>query len=518
MEQVAPTLELQILNGPRKGDTLQFQPGSTVRIGRLVRGNNLQIKDPSISTKHLSIQIDSGSWVILDLDSSNGTVLDDATLPPNTPFHLRDGSTVKIGEATSILVNFIKPPNNATATQVEEKPMRGKRGKNNNSTKSVNSRVPLHSIDENESGNVVQPEPTRVTRNTRSVRNGNLDAMEEKVEEPKKNSRAAGNLKSKQKTVTFSGLSFEDSEAQEEKVEELKNARVTRNGKNKKNVVGISESSIVDLDVVEERKNARVTRNLKNKRKVIEISESSFGDLDVGEEKVEKPKNARVTRNLKNKQKVIEVSESSVGEEKVEEPKNARVTRNLKNKEKVIEISESSVVDLDAVEEEKVEEPKNARVTRNLKNKPKVIEISESSVGDLDVGEEKVEEPKNVRVTRNSKNKGIVIGEKSSLVDGVVDVEKKKRRGGAKGKKKLQEECVDDGDGKDICDEKDNENLIKNENWPDLNKISLGEWFDFLKVFLPKQMSDEAEAIIDSMRQKVERLREYVIMYPNQIA
>ncbi|XP_058730806.1 FHA domain-containing protein At4g14490-like [Vicia villosa] len=457
----APSLELQILNGPRKGETHRFQPGFTVKIGRVVRGNNLPIKDPGISTKHLTIQIDSGNWVVLDLDSSNGTVLDGATVPPNTPFHLRDGSVVKIGEVTSIVVNFVKPQNNATvSTEVEGKPMRGKRG-----NKGVNSRVPVQSVDENETGNVVQPEPTRVTRNTRSVRSGNnvsdsavgnLDAVEEKVEEPKKNTRATRNNKSKQKTVTFSGLSIGDLEAQEEKAEELKNARVTRNAKNKNklNVVEISESSNVDLDVVEE---------------------------------------------------------------KVEEPKNKRVTRNAKNKRKVIEISESSIVDLDVVEE-KVEEPKKARVTRNAKNKQKVIEVSESSVGDLDVVEEKVEEPKNVRVTRNSKNKGIVIGENSSLADGVVDVEKKKTRGGAKGKKKLEEECVDDGDGKDICDEKDNENLNKDENWTDMNKMSLGEWFDFLEVFLPKQINNETEAIIDSMREKAERLREYVIMYQNQKA
>ncbi|KAL5054182.1 hypothetical protein RYX36_034864 [Vicia faba] len=470
----APSLELEILNGPRKGETLQFKPGFTVKIGRVVRGNNLPIKDPGISTKHLSIQIDSGNWTILDLDSSNGTVLDGVTLPPNTPFHLSDGSVVKIGEVTSIAVNFIKPQNNATvSTEVEGKPMRGKRG-NSKSNKGVNSRVPVQSIDEFESGNVVQLEPTRVTRSTRSMRSGNnvvsdsaagnLDVIEEKVDEPKKNTRATRNLKTKQKTVTFSGLSIGDSEAQEEKVEELKSGRVTRNAKNKnkQDVIGISEPSIVDLDDVEEN--------------------------------VEKRKNVRVTRNGKNK-----------------------------NKQNVIGISETSVVDLDVVEE-KVEETKSARVTRNAKNKRKVIEISESTVVDLDAVEEKVEEPKNVRVTRNSKNKGIVIGENSSLADGVVDVEKKKTRGGAKGKKKLQEECVDDGDGKDICDEKDNKNLNKDdslnmdENWPDLNKISLGEWFDFLEVFLPKQTNDEAEAIIDSMRQKVERLREYVIMYQNQKA
>src|ERR1051325_9215474 len=106
----APCLELEILNGPRKGETHRFKPGSTVKIGRFVRGNNLPIKDPGISTKHLSIQFDSANWTILDLDSSNGTVLDGATLSPNTPFHLTHGSVVKIGEVTSIAFSFVKPP------------------------------------------------------------------------------------------------------------------------------------------------------------------------------------------------------------------------------------------------------------------------------------------------------------------------------------------------------------------------------------------------------------------------
>ncbi|PNY03083.1 FHA domain-containing protein, partial [Trifolium pratense] len=202
-------------------------------------------------------------------------------------------------------------------------------------------------------------------------------------------------------------------------------------------------------------------------------------------------------------------------EEKVEELKNVRVTRNSKNKKNAIGNFKAP--------EEKVEELKNVRVTRNLKNKLNKMGISESSIRDSDAVNEKAEEnaegPRNGRVTRNTKNKRVVIEENSSLVDGLENVVKKKMKGGAKRKKKLQEECVGDGDGKVNCDDgREKENLNGDDNWPDLNKMTLGEWFDFMVVYLPKKINDETEAIIDSMRQKAERLREYVIMYQNQKA
>ncbi|XP_045828297.1 FHA domain-containing protein At4g14490-like [Trifolium pratense] len=393
-QQDLPSITLQILAGPRKGETLQFQSESIIKIGRVIRGNTLPIKEPGISTKHLSIQFESGNWILTDLDSSNGTVLDNNRIPPNTPFHLHDGSTIKIGEVTSIVVNFVKPQNNPTCTEVEDKPMRGRRGNNNN--KGVKVRVPVHSIDEN--------------------------AILSDVDD---------------------------------------------------------DSEYVDRPEI-----TRVTRNKRSKWSGVVVSDSADGNLDVVEEKVEELKNVRVTRNSKNKKNAI--GNFKAPEEKVEELKNVRVTRNLKNKLNKMGISESGIRDSDAVNEK---------------------------------AEENAEGPRNGRVTRNTKNKRVVIEENSSLVDGLENVVKKKMKGGAKGKKKLQEECVGDGDGKVNCDDgREKENLNGDDNWPDLNKMTLGEWFDFMEVYLPKKINDETEAIIDSMRQKAERLHEYVIMYQNQKA
>ncbi|KAL6335507.1 hypothetical protein AAG906_029750 [Vitis piasezkii] len=107
-------LKLIIEKGPRGGETLEYQPGSAIRIGRVV--NNLPIKDSGISSKHLSFQFESGKWVVRDLDSSNGTLLNNAQLPLDSPTHLHDLDSIKIGESTSI-------------TSIAPEPRRGGAGK-----------------------------------------------------------------------------------------------------------------------------------------------------------------------------------------------------------------------------------------------------------------------------------------------------------------------------------------------------------------------------------------------------
>ncbi|KAM1746057.1 hypothetical protein ACFX11_012723 [Malus domestica] len=108
MEPLA--LNLKMLRGPGfhnwNGDTRHFRPGSKVRIGRDGRCNNIPIKDSGISSKHLSIESESGKWVLRDLDSSNGTLLNGTNVPPNTPLDLSHGDEIKIGECTSIEVKI----------------------------------------------------------------------------------------------------------------------------------------------------------------------------------------------------------------------------------------------------------------------------------------------------------------------------------------------------------------------------------------------------------------------------
>lgn len=101
-----PNLKLIFEKGPRKGETLDCPHGSNVRIGRVIRGNTFTIKDPAISQNHLLIQSDGSQWSISDLDTSNGTFLNDARLRSNSPFHLAHGDTIKIGTTTSITVSI----------------------------------------------------------------------------------------------------------------------------------------------------------------------------------------------------------------------------------------------------------------------------------------------------------------------------------------------------------------------------------------------------------------------------
>ncbi|KAL2922524.1 hypothetical protein RDABS01_014015 [Bienertia sinuspersici] len=103
-------LKLIIQKGPRNGETLEFTSRSTIRIGRVVKGNNLPIKDSGISSKHLQIKFDSESlsWVITDLDSSNGTIVNTSQLKPLFQSEIHHGDEIKIGELTAIRVEIVE--------------------------------------------------------------------------------------------------------------------------------------------------------------------------------------------------------------------------------------------------------------------------------------------------------------------------------------------------------------------------------------------------------------------------
>ncbi|KAL0927397.1 hypothetical protein M5K25_001562 [Dendrobium thyrsiflorum] len=106
------TLCLTIDKGPKAGEALACNPGTVIRIGRVVRGNTFVIKDPSISQKHLTVGFlpEISRWVVTDLGSSNGTYVNGSLISPDEePTSLSDGDVIKIGEITSISVKISAP-------------------------------------------------------------------------------------------------------------------------------------------------------------------------------------------------------------------------------------------------------------------------------------------------------------------------------------------------------------------------------------------------------------------------
>lgn len=80
------------------------------------------------------------------------------------------------------------------------------------------------------------------------------------------------------------------------------------------------------------------------------------------------------------------------------------------------------------------------------------------------------------------------------------------------------EKCNDTAKGNDAKDGdvseaqvSANENLEKGKELPDLEKMTLEEWFNSMEVDLPKQILEVTEEMVEGMRRKAERVREYMI-------
>ncbi|TKY59209.1 FHA domain-containing protein [Spatholobus suberectus] len=268
----APTLRLEILQGPRQGESFEFRPGNAIRIGRVVKGNTLPIKDPGISSKHLTVVTESAQWILRDLDSSNGTVLDGSRIPPHTPFTLHHDSTIKIGELTSFHVIFVPHPQQTL--QPRRNPTR--RGR-------------------------TEPAPEAPSEPAQPVAR-----------------RGRGRGKGSKGKVQSQGVDENDASAANAESERVAPpARVTRKSNRERSVVKVCDSSVGNLNAPEEVEERKSTRN----PSLVEISDSSVGNSSVP---VEEPKKiTRVTRNLK---RARAVTGEECGVENVEKKRNRGAT------------------------------------------------------------------------------------------------------------------------------------------------------------------------------------------------
>ncbi|XP_073132461.1 FHA domain-containing protein At4g14490-like [Henckelia pumila] len=394
-------LKLVMEKGPLSGQTLNFEPGSCIRVGRIVRGNTVYIKDAGISSKHLLIQAqptpDLGyrRWTVTDLGSSNGTFFNGSQLEPSAPAVLTDGDVISIGEATTIRVEFEVSGGGSECNSENVRRNPRRRGKN--------GRVDLGVIDENsELGRDGNDQENRLDLKGRCVI-GEVEVL----------------------------------------------------GDSNRNLVAENEGKVT----------GRRTRGSK----------------------------ARELGNEVEEVVALEISRKA----SLRRPKASR-----KN--------ENSEINVDAVKGKADGRNGGLRTRSSSKDEQLFQESKDTGVVGLERGSR--------RSTRNSKkiesfDKDCIIIEGKSAKKGILlHVE-------AFLELKEEHELIEKGTdfGRlDACtpEAKDHKSRT-DESVVDLEKMTLGEWFDFMEAYMPKQIIQVTEEMITGMKQKAEKVHEFMLQQKN---
>ena len=93
-----PLASFLVRGGTLKGQRLSVKT-PVVNIGR-ADYNDLVIPDESVSTTHAKLQRREGVWVLVDLDSTNGTFIDGDQIKGDAP--LAPGATVRFGDISAV--------------------------------------------------------------------------------------------------------------------------------------------------------------------------------------------------------------------------------------------------------------------------------------------------------------------------------------------------------------------------------------------------------------------------------
>jgi hypothetical protein len=88
---------LVAMDGAQKGEDFRLREGKNV-LGS-AEGSEITLRDRAVSSKHASISYREGKFVITDLDSSNGTFLNEET-KPLARVELKDNDLIRVGETT----------------------------------------------------------------------------------------------------------------------------------------------------------------------------------------------------------------------------------------------------------------------------------------------------------------------------------------------------------------------------------------------------------------------------------
>jgi pSer/pThr/pTyr-binding forkhead associated (FHA) protein len=89
---------LVVRSGPLKGQRFPIRV-PIVNVGR-AEYNDIVLPDDSVSTTHAKLQRREGIWVVVDLDSTNGTLVDGERVSGEAP--LAPGAYVRFGEVQTM--------------------------------------------------------------------------------------------------------------------------------------------------------------------------------------------------------------------------------------------------------------------------------------------------------------------------------------------------------------------------------------------------------------------------------
>jgi len=131
--------KLHILKGPLKGKIFDLE-GETVFIGRSSR-NDIQIKDSTISRKQIKIFKIGKKFLVEDLKSTNGTMINGELIEPGEGFEVDEEDTISIGN-TVIRLGEIFSHSALEKKDLLPTSSNGKHNEKDNSEKDRRSRSP----------------------------------------------------------------------------------------------------------------------------------------------------------------------------------------------------------------------------------------------------------------------------------------------------------------------------------------------------------------------------------------
>lgn len=85
---------LRVHEGKLKGKVFRLKPGRVYLLGRISVAD-IRVPDSLVSRNHCRLECRSGKWVAIDLNSSNGTYVNDVKIEEH---NLRTGDALRIGE------------------------------------------------------------------------------------------------------------------------------------------------------------------------------------------------------------------------------------------------------------------------------------------------------------------------------------------------------------------------------------------------------------------------------------